>query len=86
MQLFHFIACVNSHTYRHTLLYFYEITCGIVNRNQRERTTCSIADTLYYTCVFHIRNSIRKQLTPKVAILKRVMDYRMDYGVPDKWY
>ena len=31
-------------------------------------------------------DSIRKQLTPKVAILKRVMDYRMDYGVPDKWY
>ena len=58
MQLLQFVARINPHTHRHTLLHLYEITCGIVDRNQRERTTCSIADTLNHTCIFNIGNSI----------------------------
>ena len=58
MQLLHLIACINPHTYRHTLLYLDEIACGIVDRNQRERTTCGVADALYHTRIFHIRNGI----------------------------
>ncbi len=58
MQLLQFIACVNLHTHRHTLLYLYEIASSIVDRNQRERTSCCIADTLYHTCIFNIRNGI----------------------------
>ena len=58
VQLLQFVACINPNAYRHALLYLYEITCGIVDRNQRESTACGIADTLYHTCIFNIRNSI----------------------------
>ena len=58
MQLVHLIAGINPHTHRDTLLHLDEIAGGIVDRHQRERTACGIADTLYHTCIFHIRNSI----------------------------
>ena len=58
MQLLQFVACINPNAYRHALLHLDEIACGIVDRNQRERTTCSIADAFYHTCIFHIGNSI----------------------------
>ena len=58
MQLLYLIAFVNPNTYRHALLYLNEIACGIVDRNQRERAACGIADTLYHTCIFYIGNGI----------------------------
>ena len=57
MQLFQFIAGINLHTYLHTLFHLDEIARRIVNRNQRERTSCSIRNTHNLTSIFNTRNA-----------------------------